>query len=141
MKLTTLLDLKLFLESHGIKQKYFANKIGVTEMTVSNWLRRKSNPTPLTQKRIDKYISDFFKAPDSFKKAKISINKVYTRSGDGGKTRLIGGQSISKSELRICSYGEIDELNTVIGGCKDQVRKVRHQISDVRSLLYILTIV
>ena len=78
---------------------------------------------------------------DSFKKPKISINKVYTRSGDEGKTRLIGGQSISKSELRIWSYGEIDELNAVIGGCQEQVKKIRPQGKDIKSLLKNLTVV
>ena len=56
MKLNKVWDLKLFLETHGVTQKHFAKEIGVTEVTVSNWLRNKSKPTPLTKKRIDKYI-------------------------------------------------------------------------------------
>ena len=40
----------------------------------------------------------------------IRISKVYTRTGDQGDTCLVGGRKISKDDLRICSYGEIDEL-------------------------------
>ena len=62
MKLSKLWDLKLFLETHGIKQKYFAKEIGVTVVTVSNWMRKKSSPTPLTQKRIEKYLKRHYEA-------------------------------------------------------------------------------
>ncbi|MCC6239481.1 MAG: cob(I)yrinic acid a,c-diamide adenosyltransferase [Phycisphaerales bacterium] len=41
--------------------------------------------------------------------------KIYTRTGDDGTTGLIGGQRLKKSDLRIESYGTIDELNAVIG--------------------------
>ncbi len=47
----------------------------------------------------------------------VRITRVYTRTGDNGITRLAGGQEISKSHLRIESYGTIDELNAVIGWC------------------------
>ena len=52
-----------------------------------------------------------------FKNPKITINKVYTKSGDEGKTYLVGGYKIAKSSLRIMSYGEVDELNCFIGAC------------------------
>ena len=45
----------------------------------------------------------------------IRINRVYTRSGDGGKSRLAGGQEISKDSARLEAYGTIDELNAVLG--------------------------
>jgi len=45
----------------------------------------------------------------------IRINRVYTRSGDDGKTALVGGSRVAKSDLRICAYGDVDELNSVIG--------------------------
>lgn len=45
----------------------------------------------------------------------IRINKVYTRTGDQGETRLVGGRSVSKDDPRIESYGTIDELNSVLG--------------------------
>ena len=44
----------------------------------------------------------------------ITINKVYTKTGDQGKTTLIGGQKISKDDIRVVSYGEVDELNASI---------------------------
>jgi cob(I)alamin adenosyltransferase len=43
------------------------------------------------------------------------ISKVYTRTGDGGETSLVGGARVSKSSLRVEAYGEVDELNSVIG--------------------------
>ncbi len=43
------------------------------------------------------------------------ITKVYTRAGDGGMTRLGGGQSVPKDDLRIEAYGTVDELNSQIG--------------------------
>lgn len=41
--------------------------------------------------------------------------KIYTKTGDAGKTSLIGGTKVSKSHLRIDSYGTVDELNSFIG--------------------------
>lgn len=40
---------------------------------------------------------------------------ISTRKGDGGITRLGGGQEISKADARVEAYGAIDELNTMIG--------------------------
>jgi cob(I)alamin adenosyltransferase len=45
--------------------------------------------------------------------------KIYTKTGDGGKTSLIGGTQIYKSHLRIESYGTVDELNSHIGMSRD----------------------
>ena len=42
-------------------------------------------------------------------------SKVYTRTGDKGKTSLVGGSRVSKSDLRLDAYGTIDELNAVVG--------------------------
>ncbi len=47
----------------------------------------------------------------------VRINKVYTKSGDQGKTQLIGGDKVSKASERIECYGTIDELNATIGLC------------------------
>ena len=41
--------------------------------------------------------------------------KIYTKSGDNGKTGLIGGSRVFKSDPRIAAYGQIDELNANIG--------------------------
>jgi cob(I)alamin adenosyltransferase len=45
----------------------------------------------------------------------IYLSKIYTKTGDKGKTALVGGQMVPKDSLRIESYGNIDELNAVIG--------------------------
>ncbi len=41
--------------------------------------------------------------------------KIYTRTGDAGSTGLFGGPRVSKDDIRIESYGTVDELNAVIG--------------------------
>ncbi len=45
--------------------------------------------------------------------------KIYTKTGDLGKTSLIGGTKVPKSHLRIESYGTVDELNSYIGLASD----------------------
>ncbi|MSQ47577.1 MAG: cob(I)yrinic acid a,c-diamide adenosyltransferase [Deltaproteobacteria bacterium] len=45
----------------------------------------------------------------------IRITKVYTRTGDKGFTKLVGGKKVAKDALRIESYGTLDELNSVLG--------------------------
>ncbi len=42
-------------------------------------------------------------------------NKIYTKTGDLGKTSLIGGTKVPKSHIRIDTYGTVDELNSWIG--------------------------
>lgn len=44
--------------------------------------------------------------------------KIYTKTGDKGETSLHGGKRVSKSSLRIDTYGTVDELNSVIGICR-----------------------
>jgi cob(I)alamin adenosyltransferase len=41
--------------------------------------------------------------------------KVYTRTGDAGETGLIDGARVSKDDLRVAAYGDVDELNAVLG--------------------------
>jgi cob(I)alamin adenosyltransferase len=45
--------------------------------------------------------------------------KIYTKTGDKGKTGLIGGTRVSKGDLRIETYGTVDELNAFIGLIRD----------------------
>lgn len=45
--------------------------------------------------------------------------KIYTKTGDLGKTSLIGGTKVPKSHLRIETYGTVDELNSHIGLVSD----------------------
>ena len=46
--------------------------------------------------------------------------KIYTKTGDNGHTSLFGGKRVSKSNIRIDSYGTIDELNSFMGLVRDQ---------------------
>ncbi len=43
--------------------------------------------------------------------------RLYTRGGDQGETSLFGGDRVGKCDPRIAAYGEVDELNAVIGWC------------------------
>jgi cob(I)alamin adenosyltransferase len=45
----------------------------------------------------------------------VRLNRIYTKAGDGGDTRLVGGQKVRKHALRIEAYGTIDELSACIG--------------------------
>jgi len=45
--------------------------------------------------------------------------KIYTKSGDKGKTSLIGGKRVSKDDIQIDAYGTIDELNSNLGLLRD----------------------
>lgn len=45
----------------------------------------------------------------------MRITKVYTRTGDAGKTRLAGGQPVWKDTVRVEAYGTVDELNAILG--------------------------
>ena len=47
--------------------------------------------------------------------------KIYTKTGDKGTTSLIGGTKVSKSHIRIESYGTVDELNSWIGVIGDSI--------------------
>jgi len=47
--------------------------------------------------------------------------KIYTKTGDQGKTSLYGGTRVKKSNLRIDAYGTVDELNSYVGLVKDQL--------------------
>ena len=46
--------------------------------------------------------------------------KIYTKTGDKGKTSLFGGTRVNKFNLRIEAYGNVDELNSYIGLIRDQ---------------------
>jgi cob(I)alamin adenosyltransferase len=46
--------------------------------------------------------------------------KIYTKTGDTGTTSLFGGKRVSKADLRIDTYGTVDELNSHIGLVRDQ---------------------
>lgn len=43
--------------------------------------------------------------------------KIYTRTGDAGETGLFGGQRVRKDHVRVEAYGDVDELNSLLGVC------------------------
>jgi len=43
--------------------------------------------------------------------------RIYTRTGDQGDTGLFGGQRVPKNHPRVAAYGDVDELNAVVGVC------------------------
>lgn len=45
----------------------------------------------------------------------VTLNKIYTRTGDAGSTRLATGAPVSKASLRVEAYGGVDETNAAIG--------------------------
>jgi len=64
---------------------------------------------------------------------------IYTRTGDKGYTSLIGGKRVSKSDLRIETYGTIDELISYIGLVRDQKvsEKIREELISIQEKLMI----
>ena len=57
----------------------------------------------------------------------MRIDRVYTRKGDSGGTRLVGGQKVSKDDVRIDAYGTVDELNAVVGSARESLLNARTQ--------------
>jgi len=45
----------------------------------------------------------------------VTLSRIYTRTGDGGATRLGDNSPVQKTDLRVEAYGEVDELNAVLG--------------------------
>ncbi len=83
-----------------------------------------------------------------FNEPRIALNRIYTRTGDAGQTRLVGGQSVPKDNLRIDCYGTVDELNSFIGaarvtaeslpavaGLADILKRVQHELFNLGSIL------
>jgi cob(I)alamin adenosyltransferase len=45
----------------------------------------------------------------------VKLNRIYTRTGDGGRTRLASGAKVTKSDARVEAYGGVDETNACLG--------------------------
>ena len=72
------------------------------------------------------------------------LDCITTGGGDQGETSLVDGSRVAKSDLRVCAYGSVDELNSVIGvlrceelppGMFDKICQVQNQLFDLGSEL------
>ncbi len=54
-------------------------------------------------------------AERKFNEPHLALNRIYTKAGDKGETRLVGGQRVAKDDARIEAYGTVDELNAFVG--------------------------
>jgi cob(I)alamin adenosyltransferase len=64
--------------------------------------------------------------------------KIYTKTGDTGTTALFGGRRVSKADLRIETYGTVDELNAHIGLLRDQEinQSRKHLLVEIQDRLF-----
>jgi cob(I)alamin adenosyltransferase len=64
--------------------------------------------------------------------------KIYTKTGDLGKTSLIGGTKVPKSDIRIETYGTVDELNSYIGLLNDHLndQQTKAQLKEIQDRLF-----
>jgi cob(I)alamin adenosyltransferase len=65
----------------------------------------------------------------------VRLTRIYTRAGDAGETSLGDGSRVAKTDLRIEAYGEVDELNSVLGlalsgGLPDEFRPWLEQVQN-----------
>jgi len=64
--------------------------------------------------------------------------KVYTKTGDKGKTSLFGGKRVLKNDLQINAYGTVDELNSWMGMLRDStnIDQEKKVIIDIQETLF-----
>ena len=75
----------------------------------------------------------------------VKLDKIYTRGGDTGITSLGNGERVKKDSLRVKSYGEVDEINAIIGvitcycsgGLKKKLRQIQNELFDIGAILCI----
>ncbi len=77
---------------------------------------------------IHKEVYFYFKS-NTFVLLEHQFMKIYTKTGDQGETSLVYGTRVLKDNLRIDSYGTVDELNSYIGLVRDQpVNEARKEV-------------
>ena len=64
----------------------------------------------------------------------VKLDKIYTRGGDSGLTSLGDGKRVEKYSLRIKAYGEVDEVNSILGivicHCNELLKKTLFKIQN-----------
>ncbi|NDW18367.1 cob(I)yrinic acid a,c-diamide adenosyltransferase [Dysgonomonas sp. 216] len=65
-------------------------------------------------------------------------SKIYTKTGDAGKTSLVGGKRVAKTHIRLEAYGTVDELNSFLGFliCEVETEEVAKVLSFVQHKLF-----
>ena len=84
----------------------------------------------------------------TYNEPSLTLNRIYTRGGDKGKTSLVGGQRVEKDSARLECYGTVDELNSFIGVARVSaeehaqlaelatiLKRVQHELFNLGSIL------
>lgn len=69
----------------------------------------------------------------------VTLNKIYTRTGDGGDTALGNGSRVAKHSARVTAYGTVDETNATVGMARlhatgavaDQLAMIQNDLFDL----------
>ena len=63
--------------------------------------------------------------------------KIYTKTGDDGKTSLLTGERLGKDDPRVQTYGTVDEINSVLGMARafSDVEEVKEKIFQLQKIL------
>jgi cob(I)alamin adenosyltransferase len=82
-----------------------------------------------------------------FREPSLALNRIYTKTGDGGETALVGGQRLPKDAPRLECYGTVDELNAFTGAAAVSARdagladlaaileRIQHELFNLGSIL------
>ena len=67
----------------------------------------------------------------------VTLNKIYTKTGDKGDTALGDGSRVSKDSERVIAYGSVDELNASIGIVKNYAsQEMKKMLSEIQNDLF-----
>ena len=84
---------------------------------------------------------------EAFNEPRLSLSRIYTKTGDQGETGLVGGQRVAKDAQRIEVFGTVDELNSFVGLARISAResglnelesifeRIQHELFNLGSVL------